>query len=321
MAGQFTIYRSTDASAPTLSGTAGDLTTLLDACLVNGYGAKANAGWTIAYTATNRRAYHNGTGSSQLYFRVRDDAGGTGGAKEAQLRGFETMSDVNTGTNGFANTNQVTLTDNSLIIRKSSTADATVHPWIVAADNKTCYIFIQTGDQTNTYYAAGFGDIYSVVSGDAWNGAIWGRSAENSATAGSSDLDSIQSSIAANLNGGTGIYLARNYTGAAGSAMYNRASTWSQTVNGNSGGALIYPNPADNGIFLSRVFLGWNTNASGTVHVRGYMRGYWAWMHVLGVNDGDTFNGSGDLAGKTFLIIKFGPNQGLFVLETSNTLP
>ena len=31
------MYKSTDLNAPTLSGTAGDLTTLLDAILVNGY--------------------------------------------------------------------------------------------------------------------------------------------------------------------------------------------------------------------------------------------------------------------------------------------
>ena len=88
-----------------------------------------------------------------------------------------------------------------------------------------------------------------------------------------------------------------------------------------AGGAayLTYPNPADNSIYLSRVFLGANTNATG--FLRGYMRGLWDWLHAGGVNDGDTFNGAGDLAGKTFLIIKNSPNQGLFVIETSNTLP
>ena len=38
-----TIYRSTDASAPVLTGEVGKLVDLLDACLVNGYGAKSAA--------------------------------------------------------------------------------------------------------------------------------------------------------------------------------------------------------------------------------------------------------------------------------------
>jgi hypothetical protein len=41
------IYRSTDGSAPVLTGQAGKLTDLLDAILVNGYGSKTAAGWTI----------------------------------------------------------------------------------------------------------------------------------------------------------------------------------------------------------------------------------------------------------------------------------
>lgn len=310
---QFTIYRSTDASAPTVSGTAGDLVNLLDKCLVDGYGSQAGAGWTKPYTATNRRAYKNGTGSTGLYWRVRDDAGGTGGAKEALIRGFESMSDVNTGSNPFPTSAQSALTDNSLVIRKSAAADATTRPWIVIADAKTCYVFIQSGDQANTYYAAAFGDFYSVVSGEVWNALLHARSSENSSTAGSSDLDSCSNNMATS---GLGSFLVRQYSGAVGSASQARTSTWNQTILGSGSSLPIYPNIADNSIYLSRVFLNASSNS-----LRGYMRGFWAWMHNLGVNDGDTFNGAGDLAGKTFLIIKFGPNQGLFVIETSNTLP
>jgi hypothetical protein len=314
---QFTIYRSTDGSAPTLSGTAGDLTTLLDACLVNGYGAKANAGWTIAYTATNRRAYRNGSGSTQLYWRVRDDAGGTGGAKEALIRGYETMSDVNTGTNPFPTNAQLALTDNSLMIRKSATADATARAWIVVADAKTCYVFIATGDLANTYIGTGFGDCYSVVSGDVWNAFVIARGAENTATVTSNggELDALQSAL---NNTMAGHYLARSYTGASGSYQFCCVTTWSATSFAFSTVYPPYPNPADNSIYLSRVFIG---SSSGLVHLRGYLRGLWHWLHNGGVNDGDTFNGSGDLAGKTFLIVKFSQNQGCFVIETSNTLP
>ena len=47
-----TVYRSTDASAPVLTGVAGAMKAVLDACLVNGYGAKAAAGWSAPFSAT-----------------------------------------------------------------------------------------------------------------------------------------------------------------------------------------------------------------------------------------------------------------------------
>jgi hypothetical protein len=59
------VYRSTDASAPVLTGQVGSLTALLDAVLVNGYGALTAAGWSINQTTTNKRGYkQNLTGSN-----------------------------------------------------------------------------------------------------------------------------------------------------------------------------------------------------------------------------------------------------------------
>ena len=40
----WTVYRSDDAGAPNLTGAAGSLIAILDAVLVNGYGAKPAAG-------------------------------------------------------------------------------------------------------------------------------------------------------------------------------------------------------------------------------------------------------------------------------------
>lgn len=315
---QFTIYRSTDGSAPTLSGTAGDLTNLLDKCLVDGYGSQSGAGWTKPQTGTNRRAYKNGTGSTGLLWRVRDDAGGTGGAKEALIRGAESMSDVNTLTNPFPTSGQISNTDNSLIIRKSATADATTRAWIVVADAKTCYVFLATGDQANTYYGHAFGDGYSLVSGDAWHGLVNARSSENSATATASNSGGLNGDLDCCSSTGTnapGIYLARNHSGAVGSTQYSRVGAFGLNVMGQGTNAFTYPNPADNSIYLSRVFI------CSSLVLRGYFRGLWYWLHAGGANDGDTFNGSGDLAGKTFLVIKNSQAQGFFVIETSNTLP
>ena len=58
-----TIFKSTDSGAPVLDGQAGSLVTLLDACLVTGYGSKTALGWAKAFTASSRGVYRAPAGS------------------------------------------------------------------------------------------------------------------------------------------------------------------------------------------------------------------------------------------------------------------
>jgi hypothetical protein len=85
-------------------------------------------------------------------------------------------------------------------------------------------------------------------------------------------------------------------------------------------GLLQYPNPVDGGLHLYPVHV---HEMVGTVTVlRGRLRGFWHFLHPLGsnVNDGDTWAGTGPLAGKSFMAIKPTPaNDGVFVMETSDT--
>lgn len=56
-------YSSLDAGAPALSGTLfAKLRTILRACLVDGYGAQAPAGWTIGHDVVNGVSFYNGDG-------------------------------------------------------------------------------------------------------------------------------------------------------------------------------------------------------------------------------------------------------------------
>src|SRR5277367_4813757 len=96
-----TVYKSSDASAPVLSGQAGAMAGVLDACLVNGYGSKAAAGWGTAFTGTNLRAYQPASGN-RLYLAL-DDTGTT----SCRLTGYEAMSAVSTGTGPFPTSLQV----------------------------------------------------------------------------------------------------------------------------------------------------------------------------------------------------------------------
>ena len=90
-------YSSSDAGAPAVRGnTPGDIINLLTKCLVDGYGAKAGAGWTKPYTGTNVAAFRQGAGSNGMYLRI-DDTSTEAGNRNARIVGYETMSDVNTG--------------------------------------------------------------------------------------------------------------------------------------------------------------------------------------------------------------------------------
>src|SRR5262245_48942529 len=115
------LYRSTDASAPVLTGQVGTLITLLDACLVSGYGSKAAPGWTKPYTLTNAGAFKHGSGSRSMYLHVDDNCTPTGLARDAGSFCWETMSAYNTGTGQFPTVAQRAT---GLYWRKSATADA-----------------------------------------------------------------------------------------------------------------------------------------------------------------------------------------------------
>jgi len=88
-----TEYKWTDAGAPQITNTPGALITVLNACLVNGYGSKAAAGFALVYTGTNKAAFRASAGTERCYLRVVDD-----NTTIAKLQLFDTMSDVDTGT-------------------------------------------------------------------------------------------------------------------------------------------------------------------------------------------------------------------------------
>jgi hypothetical protein len=119
-----------NANAPTLTGQVGSLTAVLDAVLVNGFTGFTALGWSINQTTTNKRGYkQNLTGSnnaSGMLLYVDDTGPGAGAAREARVCGFETMSAITpTGTGQFPTSAQSAVGTGQLVIRKSTTADAT----------------------------------------------------------------------------------------------------------------------------------------------------------------------------------------------------
>jgi len=304
-----TVYRSSDASVPVINSTQGSLTTALDAILVNGYGIKAAAGWTIAQTATNKRDYQQGGTSNKLILSVHDAGPNvTSLGKEARAFGFATSSGIGAGTGQFPTVGQLAT---GITIRKSAEADggATARTWICVADTRTVYLFVFTTDNAGFALAFGFGDIYSYQSGDALKAGIWGRNAENSAVTTVDKLDV----TASGFNVVAGNYMAASYTGTGGSINVGKVGDPGRGSTTILAGTQLFPNAPDGGLYLSKVYI---TEVAG--YIRGYMRGFYHFLHVIAnLNDGDTFNGSGDYAGRSFMVVKTSGNSGVYVIETT----
>lgn len=350
------VYRSTDASAPVLTGAAGSLVALLDACLVNGYGALAAAGWTKALTAANKAGYkQNLTGAnnaSGMYLYVDDTAPGAGGAREARVCGFETMSAITpTGTGQFPTAAQSAIGTGQLVIRKSLTADATARAWTLVANGQTIYLFIETGDQPTPNVGAltfVFGDFKSYKSGDQYAVGIIARNIENSGAA-TNEPFSMMGGQASNTWGPSakyfGHFVARHWTGLGGSIQFGKSFDYGKfgqnifmgwqtdtqtafggTVQMTSGRNTVgtnaqfpAPNGPDGAIWLSPVYNFHNWS------FRGYWPGMWAVLHdkPLAHNDVITI-ASGNLNGKTLLCQQFyayisGNETGQIMIETSDT--
>ena len=333
-----TVYRSSDASAPSLTGQAGGLITVLDACLVNGYGSQANAGWTKSFSGTNKAAYRNSATDGTGFYLHIDDTGTNNTAKEALMTGFETMSVIDTGTGQFPTAAQVNLFAGSVtggvVCRKSTTADSTVRNWTLVADDTVFYFFAETGDVTNPVaaYSFSFGDIFSYKSSDAYRCHINGRAQANN----SNTTNDVWGTVV-NPSSGTslatqqaGHYMPRTWTAVGGSIQVGKHSDAFKlgvgTNNSSYGyGAAVtylpYPNGPDGGLYLAPVWIH-HTNA-----VRGYFKGLWCPCHYLPLNHNDTYSGTGNLAGKSFVvqnIISSSPGSNLVVggqvhIETSST--
>lgn len=310
------VYQSTDASAPTLTGQVGSLVALLDACLVNGYGSKSAAGWTKSFSGTNTATYKQGTGSNGFYLAVNDNAPST--AQEARVCGWEvataapTSTNLGTGTNPFPTTTQAS---NGLFVRKSASSNSTARAWVLLADATCFYLFVQTGDQTYASTFA-FGDFFANASSDPYSTMIQARTSENTIIFNSESFPGFNT----NFPSGTinGCYIARSWTGtgtavAAGKGVHYGAAN-SNNLMGGSSSNVNYPNGPDGGLLTCPVQLG---HGNG---VRGYLKGVWCPLQSAPLNHLDTYSGTGNQAGKTFIALAIGNgNSGMVMMETSNT--
>lgn len=263
----------------------------------------SGAGWTKAFSGTNKGAYRQGTGSNGLYLRVDD-----GPVNLARVVGYESMTAVDTGTNAFPTDTQFP----GGLYQAKSTDTTTARQWVMLATEKFFVLItnVNNGPDGASSQAMFFGDLVTEKTGDAFHTQIIaGISATATSSSNFYNLNPSLSNAAVQ-----GHYIARPHNQSSGalqnSKVTNTARINSSNTMGTSG--LPYPSPINNGLYLSTI------DAAESSAIRGKYPGIWCPNHNRPLAHMDFFTGSGSLAGKLFLAVGIYSSAQVF-LEVSDT--
>lgn len=248
----------------------------------------APAGWTKVFSGTNKAVYKSADPTAHgggMYLRV-DDTGTT----SCRIVGYETMSDVDTGTGPFPTAAQQS---GGGYWAKSSAANSTAVRWAVVADSRF-FFFASSAHTTatNGCCTRGFGDLIALrPSGDAFATALsYGSSASDFG----GSFDNPASAQIATPRGSSGL----------GSSTLGRAFAYigGPSISGADSTLGSFPNPNDGGLYLSRRYWATGTSQPPRANVPGLLsvpqtgtNGLFAAHTVL--------PGSGEFSGRNFLVI------------------
>lgn len=288
-----TYLTQASSGVPVLNGAVGSLITLLDYLLVT------TLGWTKAFTGTNIASYRAPTGN-RFYLGVDDTT-----TLNARVRAFETATAagvaVGSGT-GPTPTDDL-LSGGGYVYKGDNTS--TARSWWFASDGKMFHLSINA----SSYYALfSFGDFASYKSSDAFNTLL------SSEAGPSKSVYGITTGISATTSATTGSCIIRAYTqvgGCVGSAKIVDGTYGSVSTIGSAGSP--YPSEVEGALLLGRVRIN-----ESSARLRGTIPGLWSPAHAKPLGDGDTFSGTGDFSGRTFVARNVG-TSGQVMVETSDT--
>lgn len=185
-----TVYKYNDENAPVLSGTRGSLCALLKACLVDGYGSKAPAGWTAPFASVDKQmmAFKNSASGTGFFLKVDEKT--TASANVPTMQGFELMSNIDSGLGGFP---YAPIAQNTFdTIYTSFTASTIARPWMIIANDVGFWLVIYLDSTLTSDLNASnvrqkmkviyFGDFLPFSQNDAFNCALCVSSGRNYST-------------------------------------------------------------------------------------------------------------------------------------------
>ncbi len=262
----------------------------------------APAGWEKAFSGTNLAAYRSlNMASTRCFLRVDDT-----GAIDGRVVGYESMTDVNTGTGIFPTNLQQS---GGLFWPKANSTATTPRAWTIIADDRTFWYWANTHGTTASFGANGgtygFGDFASFKSGDAYACCVMGHTA--TAGAAGSALTTVVSFVQAGVFATThGCFAPRSWTAIGGSILCDRvggAYAAANAYSGDTNNPHPYPNGPNNALFLNPMTL---REPSGTT-LRGLLRGpTFAPQNIpsTAFNWRDQIDGQGVYAGRKLMVLK-----------------
>lgn len=191
------LYDSDDLGAPVLrAGDPKSFLAVLKRCLVGtggvAYGTKQAAGWTAPFEDVNnsKLALRQG-GGQQRYLRLGEpevlNAGASNGRRFIRVRGYDSMSDIDTGEEAFPRISDRALDSYYWAFstgNNTSNGNTRIIPWTIIADDRFFYLLLfgglrVDGDQYNATVTYFFGDFISYRPGDIFNTIIYANSSRN----------------------------------------------------------------------------------------------------------------------------------------------
>ena len=256
-----------------------------------------SAGWAKPFSGTNLAAYQaTDVTGIRAFLRVDDTD-----TENARVVGYESMSDINTGTGRFPTQQQIA--DGGWWQKNYSTNGP--KNWAVFCDHRTMLIFIASFSGSPITKSSGgtrmFGDAIALnPSGDAY-ATVLSCSPSNQQNYNNACID---------VDGSAYHYFPREYTGLGGSVAKNTYPyTGSPTVSGNDDYFGNFPSPVDGGLKLSRKYF----NNPSIVSLKAPRADLPGLYHVPQYGLGNSFDlgssivGAGVLAGRTLKAVT--PNQ------------
>lgn len=268
----------------------------------------AALGWTKLYTGANLAVYKpTAPEATGCVLRV-DDTGTT----VARVRGYEAMSDVNTGTGLFPTLGQQAAP--GLWWAKANTA--TARQWRIIGDDRGFYFAPKCSDTSEFTGVHYFGDLISLRGSDPYACVLEAHSGDRSSTS------STNEDLSCNDNSLTqpGCYVARLYSGLGGAvqgftAFPSIVST--ATLFSGSTSWPLYPSPVDNGLHVSQLMC--LHSAALNTGPRGFFPGCYGSMQQASasMSTDDNVDGVAAMAGKRLKAVRIGataPGAGSAVL-------
>ncbi|QIW89225.1 tail assembly protein [Pseudomonas phage 8P] len=278
---------------------------------------RAPAGFSKVFAGTNKGVYRsNDLSSRRHFFRVLDGGTTSGGSREAQLWGYEDMTDVDTGSGMYPTAAQYTY---GFFWQKSDTADAVGRHWVLVTDGKTVYHFAYIQSRLDTSYSyntignpatnmgsVAFGDLIEFKPGDAYASFVTGGPQPNSFS--STQYSGVFNSITSINNNGPStsqalIMFARDFTAIPGARAGQVYASGLSAQLGQTA-YIAYPHQIDNGFYMVPALV---TQGAPSL-IRGRMPGLFEPLHGPCFPNGTIIDNVQGYVGRKFMML-YGKNS------------